>query len=225
MRGEVLLGIDNSTDVLCLGLAFRDTFLEGKIVKGKRASEILAKEVLNILKNHGYSLKDVGKIVYTSGPGSYTGLRVALSFLKGLNIFNDIVCIPISTLDVLSSPFYFLKGYYLCPIIDAKKSEVFFALYEPDGFEVKKITEIECIKIERIGEFIKGPTLFFGNGVRAYKGFLKEIKDAFLIEEGFSNPDPFFLIREGLKRKEGSALRIFYGKRSDAEIKSGLEIS
>ncbi len=88
-----------------------------------------------ILKMTGHRLKDLQAVAVSAGPGSYTGLRVGMAAAKGFCFALSIPLITEGTLDVMA---YATREQYpdadlLCPMIDARRMEVFTAIYERDG--------------------------------------------------------------------------------------------
>ena len=124
---ELVLAIDNSLDFLNLALA-----MDGRIVEERHArpvrpsSEILPLKVEALLDDHGYSLSDLSLLAVSLGPGSFTGIRVALAFAKGVRSALGLPLAGVPTLDLLAWPITGITSLYVCPIIDAKKGEVFF---------------------------------------------------------------------------------------------------
>ena len=130
MSDRLFLGLDNSMGFLNLVLGTEDGLIEERHSQEERhSSEVLPVRVSRLLEDHGAAVGDLSALIVTLGPGSFTGVRVALAFCKGLVAGLAIPLFGIPTPDVLALPFDFMEGYYLCPLIDAKKGEVFFALY------------------------------------------------------------------------------------------------
>lgn len=226
MKDRIVLAIDNSLGLLCLALGEEEKLLEARIIRGKRASEVIAQEALDMLRHHGLSFRELGVLIFTTGPGSYTGLRVVAAFIKGIRAARRVTLLGLSTFDFLVSPLSFLSGYYLCPMIDAKMGEVFFAIYyaEPEG--VRTVVEPKCTKVAELVKHLKGPSILFGNAVPVYASQLRGLNEVAFLLEGEYYPSPSLLLREGLRRgKETEDPRPFYGRRSEAEIKFGLELT
>lgn len=228
MENRLVLGIDNSMDFLSIALSIEDRLIEERHIWGKRApSEILPVEVSRMLAGNGYAINDVHLVVVTLGPGSFTGIRVGLAFCKGLNAGGGIPLVGVPTLDVLVSPFSFMDGYNLCPLIDAKKGEVFSCLYHVSHGVIRRLNDYRSIKPAELAEAIKTPCICFGTGVAFCESFLSGTDDIWVIKEGFSRVSGEALIREGLKRAgkgENDSLQPIYCRKSEAEIKFNLTI-
>ena len=85
--------------------------------------------VKKVISDAGLGVKDLEAIAVTIGPGSYTGLRVGLSAAKGLCFALDIPLIAINTLDVMAHASKSEEADFYCPVIDARRMEVFTAVY------------------------------------------------------------------------------------------------
>jgi tRNA threonylcarbamoyladenosine biosynthesis protein TsaB len=228
MGSRLVLGIDNSIDFLNIAIAVEERLIEERHIRSKRApSEILPLEVLQMLDDHGYKTGDLGLIVATLGPGSFTGIRVGLAFCKGLRAGGGIPLVGVPTLDVLASPFSFMETHYLCPMLDAKKGEVFLSLYKVSGGEIERLTPYQSVKPKEVAAIVKAPCICFGTGAHLFQPFVDGMDGLTIVKDGFSVLSGEALIREGLKRAEAAVpvdLKPIYGRRSEAEIKFNVEL-
>jgi len=228
MQTRLVLAIDNSLDFLNIALAREEELLDERHMKPhKTPSEGIPGEVLQILADHDCRVDDVSLIVVTLGPGSFTGIRVGLAFCKGLAAGRKIPLIGVPTLDVLASPFSFLEGHYLCPLLDAKKGEVFFALYRVFHGSVERLTDYQAVKPADVPSELQTPCLCFGTGARICGDILSSMDGVLLMREGFSRISGEALIKIGLERvaqEKERDLKPIYGRRSEAEIKFGVTV-
>jgi len=231
LENRIVLGIDNSMDFLSLALSVEDELLEERHTRNKKApSEILPGEISCILSNNGYSINDVNLVVVTLGPGSFTGIRVGLAFCKGLNAGGATPVIGVPTLDVLASPFSFMEGCYILPLIDAKKGEVFYSIYHVSEGVLRQLTDFASIKPDRLSDVIKTPCICFGTGAKLCESFLTHKDDLRIIKKGFIKVSGEALIKEGLKRfdsqtaSDNDLLEPVYCRKSEAEIKFNIVI-
>jgi tRNA threonylcarbamoyladenosine biosynthesis protein TsaB len=224
VENRLVLGLDNSIDFLNLALSLEDRLIEERRIRNTRApSEIIALEVREMLSRHGYEPGNVGLIVTTLGPGSFTGIRVGLAFCKGFCAGAGTAVIGIPTLDVLAAPFAYMEGHYLCPVIDAKKGEVFTALYHVSDGDLEKVTGYCAIKPAQVTNLINIPCLLFGTGVSLIAPFVGKKDGISILSPEFSTISASILIKEGL-RKSGLPLQPIYGRRSEAEIRFNIEM-
>jgi tRNA threonylcarbamoyladenosine biosynthesis protein TsaB len=228
MHNRLVLALDNSLDFLNIALAHEENLLEERHIKPhKPPSQSIPGEVLQVLANYDYHVEDLSLIIVTLGPGSFTGIRVGLAFCKGLASGRKIPLIGVSTLDLLAFPFSFLEGHYLCPLLDAKKGEVFTSLYRVSHGNIERLSDYQALKPAEVPHTLKTPCLCFGTGVRICQDFLSSIDGVQLMSKGFSRISGETLIKVGLQRvsqEKHLDLRPIYGRRSDAEIKFGVKV-
>jgi tRNA threonylcarbamoyladenosine biosynthesis protein TsaB len=106
-------------------------------------------------------------IAVTIGPGSFTGLRIALSFAKGLAFAGGQRLVGIPTLDALAlaAP---TSERRVCAVLDARKREVYAGLYEREGGDLFRCGEPCAIDAERLARAVETPCAFVGDGVDVY---------------------------------------------------------
>ena len=129
----------------------------------------LAPMVDDILKEKGLTVKDCDAVGVCMGPGSYTGLRVGVSTAKGLCFGASIPLLATGSLDTLV--WAAIDGNmvpegcrYIVPLIDARRMEVYTAVFTPDGKQISA-TEPKIIDAESFAkELAEGPVLFVGDG-------------------------------------------------------------
>lgn len=228
MENRIVLGIDNSMDFLSIALSIEDRIIEERHIRNKKTpSEILPVEISHMLSNNGYTINDIHLVAATLGPGSFTGIRVGIAFCKGLNAGSNVPLVGVSTLDVLASPFSFMEGYYLCPLIDAKKGEVFTSMYHVSDGHARRLTDYRSVKPEHLTDLIKTPCICFGTGTAICESVLSGIHDVRIIREGFLQISGEALIKEGLKKESISGkipLEPIYCRKSEAEIKFNVTV-
>lgn len=228
VAGKLQLGIDNSLDFLNLALGTDGNLLEERHGRfEKPTSEILSVKVRQLVTDHGHEINDVGLVAVTLGPGSFTGIRVGLAFAKGLSSGLGIELVGISTLDLLAYPFRYLEGHYLCPLIDAKKGEVFLALYYASQGRIERCTEYQSIRPAAVADIVREPCVCFGSGLRLCEEKLLGLHGLTLIRNDFLRGQGEALLRLGLEaRAEGIQTdpAPIYGRRSEAEIKFNVTV-
>lgn len=122
-------------------------------------------EALSFVDNHAIPLDAVA---VSCGPGSYTGLRIGVSMAKGICYGRNIPLIGLPTLEVMTVPVLLSEELpedaLLCPMIDARRMEVYAAIYDR-SLKVKKPISADIIDEHSYEEFLAGhPVYFFGNG-------------------------------------------------------------
>lgn len=118
--------------------------------------------------------EQIDAIAISLGPGSFTGLRIGLSTVKGLALATSIPLIGVPTLDGLASQFTF-TAMPVCPILDARKNEVYTALYQTDeNGLMQRRSEYLVIPAVELAEQITEPTVFAGDGITVHGDLLRE---------------------------------------------------
>lgn len=121
--------------------------------------------IAEIMSKSGKMLQDIDAVAVSNGPGSYTGLRVGLSTAKGLCYGLGKPLISIGTLDLLAHAVDKNLAEYLCPVIDARRMEIFTAVYDRNMQQILSPTAmiVEANSFMTILE--KGRILFSGNAL------------------------------------------------------------
>ena len=122
-------------------------------------------EALSFADSHAIPLDAVA---VSCGPGSYTGLRIGASMAKGICFGQDLKLIAVPTLELMAVPVLLREeveeGALLCPMIDARRMEVYSAVYDRALHEVRGI-QADVVDADTYREYLdRGPVYFFGNG-------------------------------------------------------------
>ena len=179
---SLILNIETATKSCSVALAKDGRLLDciEEVSEKYSHAEQLTVFIQDILAKHQFSTKDLDAVAISSGPGSYTGLRIGLSTAKGLCYALDIPLISVSTLEAMAE----LKKtdfteYNLCPMIDARRMEVYCAMFSNGGQ-----TEVQAKVIDEdsfTAEFEKGPVLFFGDGANKCQEILTHPNAHFIL--------------------------------------------
>lgn len=162
-----ILSIETSTTVCSVALHGDGQLLgHSSLYLEKSHATQLAPLIDQLLRATEVNRKDLSAIALSAGPGSYTGLRIGASLAKGLCYALNIPLVAVNTLEAMVRQMrpYVLENDLLCPMLDARRMEVYTLLARADG-EVLQPTEA-CILEENAfeNELEKGKILFFGNG-------------------------------------------------------------
>jgi tRNA threonylcarbamoyladenosine biosynthesis protein TsaB len=224
----LIVAIDNSLDLLNIVVADDEKILaERNITNSQTPSEIIATALSGALGDADRSIADIKAIFVTLGPGSFTGIRVSLAFCKGISSAKNIPLIGIPTLDVLAQSLSHMDGHFLCPIIDAKKSEVFISLYHASKGELKKLIDDRAVKPERVTEIIQKPCTCFGTGIIVCEPFLHGTEDVTIEKTAYQAVTADALIKTGIhimKKSIKYDTKLIYGRKSEAEIKFNVTV-
>jgi tRNA threonylcarbamoyladenosine biosynthesis protein TsaB len=182
-----------------------------------------------LLKASHVSVEEIDAFAVSIGPGSFTGLRIGLSTAKGFSYATKKPLVPVPTLDAFARTLPF-SPYYICPMLDARKKEVYTALYKWEDKLCKKIIPETAIKPEDFLKEIKGKILFAGDGAKIYKALIVDIlKDrAVFAPRARMSPSASTVAEIAIEKlKQGIStdpvgLTPFYIRRSEAEIQELL---
>jgi tRNA threonylcarbamoyladenosine biosynthesis protein TsaB len=167
----LILCIETATEVCSVAL-FRDDTLLGIKESGERNahSAMLTTYITGLFSTSEYSFSDLDAIAVSMGPGSYTGLRIGVAAAKGLCYALNKPLIAVQTLQSMAAGInYELKNKNLnnaalvCPMIDARRMEVYCAVYDGENKEVREV-RAEIVDEFSFQEFLAGDTVVFGGG-------------------------------------------------------------
>ena len=151
----------------------------------KNHGAFLQPAIQQLFKNAGRSLKNIDASSVSNGPGSYTGLRVGLASAKGLCFALNKPLITINTLEVMAIAAIQSIGQplntatYFCPLIDARRLEVFTALYDENLNAILSPTAIIIDENSFENELQKNRIIFFGSGHQKLQNILQHTNAVF----------------------------------------------
>lgn len=221
-----LLGIDASTMTGSIAIITEQQLLAEVTINTKMThTERLLPVIDQTLRSVSLTIRDIDAIAVASGPGSFTGLRIGVTTAKSLAYSIQKPLIGVSSLDALASQFLY-TDLLICPILDARKKEVYTAFYRNTGSQVHRISDYAVIAPENILKAISEPTLFLGDAVLPYYQRIHEAlgKHALFADPAHLLPRGSLIAKLGADRlssgtKDDSfALTPLYLRKSDAEI-------
>lgn len=178
----MILSIETSTKICSVALHNQGALLaESTLYVDKSHSEKLAVLIKDLLSYAEIKPKDLSAVAIASGPGSYTGLRIGTSTAKGLCYALEIPLIAINTLKAMAhgvSITLMEKDILLCPMIDARRMEVYSILTTKE-LNIIQPTEAKIIDEHSYSEELTNQKiLFFGNGANKCEPYLGENPNA-----------------------------------------------
>lgn len=192
---------------------------------GNQQSERLPFELGNILAKAKVKLSEADWLAVTAGPGSFTGLRVGISFAQGLAMGSGIRLLPLNTLDAMAC---LPEGYSgeLSPMLDAKKGQVYTALYRSENGTSHPISAYQVIEPQAWLSRLAPRTKVFGSGAYACREMISRSYPELMIDESYIyGPEISGLVRLALKNLNqnkfvpAEELDAFYIRPSDAVVK------
>ncbi|MBT3210095.1 MAG: tRNA (adenosine(37)-N6)-threonylcarbamoyltransferase complex dimerization subunit type 1 TsaB [Bacteroidetes bacterium] len=185
----LILNIETSTNVCSIALA-----KAGEVVSYKESSEdkshasSITVFVEEVFRDTNFELTQIEAVAVSKGPGSYTGLRIGVSTAKGIAYAIEKPLISVSTLQSLalglSEKFVSEKSQSIptlfCPMIDARRMEVYTAIFDHQNI-LKKEISAEIITEDSFADFLANNKLiFFGNGAKKCKTIIKHPNAVFI---------------------------------------------
>ena len=166
---------------------------------------------------------DIDLIAVSTGPGSYTGLRVGVTCAKTLAYGLGKPVIDVPTLDVLVENVKDNSAKTICPVLDAKRKSVYACIYDRSSNENKKTTDFLIISPDSLIEILPESTLIFGDGIAPYRDIFTQKNLTIVEDEKLCIANAADVARLGLERYEQgirceiNALAPLYLRKSEAE--------
>ena len=167
-----VLSLDSSTEAASCAI-IEDNKLLGEITFNyeKQHSVILMTMIDNLLTNLHLDINSLDGFVVAKGPGSFTGLRIGMSTIKGLSFGSGKPFVSVTSLDALAFNLPFAPGI-ICPIIDALRNNVYTRLYRTSEGKLSFLSDYSILSIEDLIQSLSGyeePIYFIGDGTYKYK--------------------------------------------------------
>ena len=182
MRDRILY-IETSTSLTSVALSEEGRIVAYKSTEVPRSQASLTAVFLDeMLREQGLTARDCDAVCVSKGPGSYTGLRVGSSTAKGLCFGADLPLIAIGTLDTLVAQ-AIDDGLvpdgckYIVPMIDARRMEVYTAVFTPDGRQLTETAPVIVDETTFADRLAEGPVLFIGDGALKCKDVIQAFAD------------------------------------------------
>lgn len=164
-----------------------------------KQSESLHTFVEWALEGAGISMKEIQAISLGKGPGSYTGLRIGASSAKGFCYGLKIPLVAINSLETMIEPFLNQNYEYIIPLIDARRMEVYTAVYDGNTGEELSPTEAKVLDETSFEEFKDKKVLFVGDGAKKAQEIL-QLPNADFNETIY--PSAQYLVKKTLEKIE-----------------------
>lgn len=172
-----ILGVDSTATA-----ASAAVYIDGKIVAlnysntGLTHSQTLLPMIEGVLKSSGVSVSELDCVAVSNGPGSFTGVRIGVSAVKGIAQPLNLPCVSVSTTEIIAKPLE-NTGCYAVAVMDARCNQVYTAQFDcSDGFN--RVTPDEAITIDELGEQLKNidkTIVLIGDGTGVAYNKLKDI--------------------------------------------------
>ena len=174
----ICLAFDTSAKIASVAvLGGERTLASYSIDNGLTQSELILPMAEDILKKLSLSYSDVGLLVSSVGPGSFTGVRIGVSLVKGLAFGKNIPCVGVSTLEALAENLRGLSGRII-PVMDARRNQVYTAVFSAKNNELVRLSEDRAISLAELAQELRGINeniYLVGDGYEVAKKSLSEM--------------------------------------------------
>jgi tRNA threonylcarbamoyladenosine biosynthesis protein TsaB len=175
----LILGIETATDSVSVALGHHAGVLGSvEIARSRHHGELLTPCIEALCRFSGVTLDEIGVIAVDVGPGLFTGMRVGIAAAKAMAMALRIPMIGLSSLDLLAFPLRHTQGE-IASVIDARRSELYYAFYRPVPGGVQRVSEptVGCLE-DLTAEMMAAHDhlLVVGDGAQRYGDALREVR-------------------------------------------------
>lgn len=165
----LVLAFESSAKAASVALMDENSLLaESYQNSGLTHSVTLMKMAQDMLANCGFTVEDLTAVAVAAGPGSFTGVRIGVAAAKGLAWGRELPCYGISTLEAMAASCAWADGI-VCPVMDARRSQVYNALFSCDGGEITRVREDRAISLQDLERDLREqgrPVYLVGDGAK-----------------------------------------------------------
>lgn len=223
----LVLGIDTATPQVGVAIGGHEGVIaSAHAAAGRRHAENLTPQIDFVRRQAGIELGEIGAIAVDVGPGLFTGLRVGIATAKAMAHALQVPMVGLNSLDLLAFPLRFTSRL-IAAVVDARRAEVFAALYRQVPGGVQQITEPAVLPPDELaGELLARPddVLVVGDGGLRYRDLFADMASVEVAEQGQSYPSAASLVQLAHARALREEfvphweIKPFYLRKPDAEI-------
>ena len=176
LRHPVILALETATLCGSIGLVSDGQCLaEFSLQTGETHSRRLLAGIDWLLKETGIDWPAIDAVAVSLGPGSFTGLRIGLATAKGLALASSAKLIGVGTLDGLAAQLFAAGDILICPVLDARKKEIYCGFYKCDDQGMPRVQgQSLVIRPEELCKRIDEPVVILGDGAVVYGDLFRE---------------------------------------------------
>lgn len=162
-----ILALDSAENIAAVAVTDGKTLIASTVVNaGKSHSELLLPAIESLMKASGLNYSDIDLFACSSGPGSFTGVRIGVSTIKGLAFGYNKPCVGVSATEALAYNFIGFDGI-ICPAMDARRSQLYNALFLSENGKITRLTPDRTIPASELANELTsydGPIYINGGG-------------------------------------------------------------
>lgn len=164
-----ILAIDTSALVASAALCEDDTPIAIYSQKsGLTHSQTMLPVIRDLLVNTGNTIDSIDMLAVSHGPGSFTGVRIGISLIKGLAFGKNKICVGVSTLEAMARNLLpFCQDSLICPVMDARRGQLYTAVFEAHGNTLIRLTQDQLEAADTLAARLESwdkPVYFTGDG-------------------------------------------------------------
>lgn len=184
----IILSIETSTKA-CSAAIHQDGKLlsVSELYNEKSSSGMLTTLIAHVVKTANLTFQDLDIIAVAKGPGSYTGLRIGVSTAKGLCFTLEKPLIAVNTLEAMAyqlSTLHSQLPILLCPMLDARRMEVYCSIFKSDDLAIIEPTQAKIIDETSFADLLAtNKIIFFGDGAEKCRTILSENPNAVFLDK------------------------------------------
>lgn len=169
-----ILAVDTATKSCSVAIVDKESLLAEMTVVNEQTHTKHLLEMINlVIKHSGLNLSDLNGFAVTRGPGSFTGLRIGISSVKGFAAAQGKPIAGVSSLDALARQVSF-SPHLICSLIDARRDEVYSSKYRYKDGNLKKEGKEQAVSPEDALYEINEPCIFVGSGAVLYRNVIND---------------------------------------------------
>lgn len=172
-----ILAVDTSALVASCAIVEDEKLVFEQIINNKLThSQTLMPMIAEAFKQSGFAPSDMDLFAAVTGPGSFTGIRIGVSAVKALAHAAEKPCAAVSALEAMAQNLAYAGGI-IAPIMDARRTEVYNAIYSADGGRLTELAPPAAFGVEKLCDKLSdmgGRVIFLGDGVPPYRDIITE---------------------------------------------------
>lgn len=224
-----ILAMDTSSLVATIAIMDDDNLLSEYTINSPMThSQKLMPMLEELLVNNNIKMKDIDMIAVSLGPGSFTGVRIGVSTVKGLAHPHNTPIMGVSSIEAMALNIPYTDKL-ICPIMDARRNQVYTGIYKWENDNLVEVMKDSPLTVDELGDKIEQlgmDVIFLGDGVNKYKEMLTErLGDMSIFAKGYVNMQRASAVGElaRLKLKRGvdtlayDSVQPVYLRKSEAE--------